>query len=380
VSPSSLRGTIIVAGSLAQKVPHGGHPWVLLHYLLGFQRLGWEVLFLDQLPAGVRASPAHCAAFRRVMDGFGLQGRWAIRDDASGAVAGLSRAEVLERVRRSALLLNVMGFLTWDEVLAVAPRRVFLDIDPGFPQMWRALGLADPFAGHDDFVTIGERIGEPGCTVPTCGLRWLTSPPPVVLKQWPVATAPAERVTSVATWRGSYGPVDYLGQRFGLRVHEFRAFTALPARSPLPLELALAIDPADRDDLRRLQSSGWRLVDPDDVAADPWSYREYIRRSAGEFMVAKNMYVRACSGWFSDRSVCYLASGRPVLAQDTGFVSRYPTGLGLVAFTTLPEAEEALKEIAAQPAKHRRAARELAEEFFDSDRVLGRLLSKLGVA
>jgi hypothetical protein len=374
------RRTIVVAGSLAQKPGQGGHAWVFLQYLLGFRRLGFEVTFVDQLPAGAENRDAAVAWMGRVMHGFGLDGHWSLLDDAGRNVAGLSVAEVVVRTRRSAFLVNVMGFLRCEEVLAVAPRRVFLDIDPGFPQMWQALGLADVFAGHDDFVTIGENIGRPGCHVPTCDRAWITTPQPVVLEEWPSRSESGTALTSVATWRGAYGPVEYEGRSYGLRAHELRRFAALPGASSVPLNLALSIHPADEADRALLESSGWTLLDPAIVAADPWVYRDFIQGSAGELMVAKNMYVQARSGWISDRSICYLSTGRPVVAQDTGLASRYPTGCGLLTFTTFDEAVDAIEQVAAEPAKHGRAARELAEAYFDSDIVLGRLLSELDAA
>ena len=373
-------GTVVVAGSLAQKPRHGGHTWVFLQYLLGFRRLGWDVLFVDRLPPGF-ADPAGAVAWLdRVMTGFGLDGCWSVLDASGEESAGLPLDEVVARTTRAALLINVMGYLTDERVLGAAPRRVFLDIDPGFPQMWHALGLADLFAGHDDLVTIGENIGDPTCHIPTCGLPWVTTSQPVVLDQWPAHPARGRAVTSVATWRGAYGPVEYEGQSYGLRAHELRRFADLPASSPLPLHLALDIHPADHADRERLEASGWTLVDPATVAADPWSYRRFIQDSAAELMVAKNMYVRAHSGWLSDRSLCYLSSGRPVVAQDTGFTGRYPSGLGLLAFSDFDEAAEALRAVAEEPGKHGVAARELAEAYFDSDLVLSRLLAKLGIA
>lgn len=377
MSPS--RDTIVVAGSLAQKPRHGGHAWVFLQYLLGFKRLGWDVLFVDQLPAdGDRR--AATIWLDRLMRDFDLEGSWALFDHTGRESAGVPAATVVERTRRSALLLNIMGFLSVGSVLAAAPRRVFLDIDPGFPQMWRALELADVFAGHDRFVTIGENIGRPGCPIPTCGLEWTTTPQPVVLDQWPVAAISGGAVTSVATWRGAYAPVQYDGESYGLRAHEMRRFAPLASQSPLPLHVALDIHPADHADRELLASNGWVLLPPESVASDPWAYRRFIQASRAELMIAKNMYVRARSGWLSDRSLCYLASGRPVVAQDTGFTSNYPTGLGLLAFADVDEAQAALAEVAAEPAKHAQAAREMVEAWFDSDLVLGRLLAALGVA
>ena len=365
-----MRPSIIVAGSVAQKPRHGGHTWVFLQYLLGFPRLGYDVLFLD------RATPdADFGFVARVMDAFGLRDSYAVLGDG-----GLSRADVLRRVRRSALLLNVMGFVDDDEILDAAPLSVFLDIDPGFPQMWHELGLHDAFAGHDAFVTIAENIGRPGCEIPTCGRDWLTTAQPVVLEQWPRATNGQGRFTSVASWRGRNGPVEYDGKTYGLRVHEFRKFVALPRRTGRPFELALDIHPGERRDLALLTENAWSLVDPGAVAGDPWTYRRYVAGSAAEFGVAKQMYVETRSGWLSDRTLCYLASGKPVVVEDTGLNHLYPTDAGLLTFSTLDEAEAAVEEVAGDYERHARAARALAEERFDSDRVLGRLLADLGVA
>ena len=271
-----------------------------------------------------------------------------------------------------------MGFLTDEELLGAARRRVFLDTDPGFPQMWHDLGLADVFAGHDAHVTIGERIGEPDCEIPTCGLDWITTPQPVVLDAWPRASAPPRRpFTSVASWRGAYGPVDYAGKRYGLRVHEFRRFARLP-RADRPRVRAGARDPrAEAPDLALLRDTGWSLVDPADVATTPDGYRAFIAESTAELMIAKGMYVQSRSGWFSERSICYLASGRPVVAQDTGLGDLYPLGCGLLAFDTLDQAAACVESIACGYARHAAAARAIAEDRFDSDKVLARLLERL---
>jgi hypothetical protein len=381
--------TILIAGALAQKPHHGGHTWVILQYLLGFRRLGWDVLFLDQLDpamcvdtAGRPCSFAQSANLRYtldVMDRFGLGDAFALIYNRGERWAGLPRQGVLERVKESALLLNIMGFLSDEEILDCAPRRVFLDIDPGFGQMWRDLGLHDLFSGYSDYVTIGENIGQPGCSIPTCGFEWITTRPPIVLDEWPLAESTGERFTSVASWRGAYGPLVYRGQTYSLRAHEFRRFAQVPRLSGRPFELALDMYPAEVSDLALLTTNGWALVDPKEVAGDPWAYREYIRDSRAEFMVAKNMYVQTNSGWFSDRSACYLASGKPVLAQDTGMHEHYPTDAGLLTFSTLDEALSGVEELSGNYARHARAARAIAEEYFDSDKVLGQLLSKLGV-
>jgi hypothetical protein len=229
-------------------------------------------------------------------------------------------------------------------------------------------------------VTIGERIGAPDCTVPTCGLDWITTPQPVVLEEWPV-TDPPERgpFTSVASWRGPFAPIEYEGVTYGLRVHEFRRFAELPRRSAERFEIALDIHEAETPDLELLEENGWDLADPAVEAADPWAYRNYVQRSKAELMIAKGMYVASRSGWVSDRSICYLASGRPVVAQETGFSELYPSGSGLLAFSDLDGAASAVESVAADYGRHARAARDLAAEHFDSDKVLRRLLEKLGI-
>ncbi len=379
--PSMTRDTIVVAGALAQKPRHGGHAWVLLQYLLGFKRLGWEVLFLDHVADATDTSAA-VAAFVRVMHDFGLAGEFALFVDGTTETIGLSRARALDRVRQSALLLNVMGFLKDSEILAQARRRVFLDIDPGFPQMWRELGLHDAFTGHDALVTIGQNIGRADCAIPTCGLDWITTVQPVVLDYWPaVEPRSSGAFTSVVTWRGANAPVEYADTTYGLRVHEFRKFAALPCLTGFRFELALDIHPTEIADLDLLRRGKWMLVDPAAVAGDPQAYQAFIRASTAEVMIAKHMYVATNSGWFSDRSICYLASGKPVLAQDTALAGLFPLGAGgLVTFRTLEEACAGAVAITADYVHHARAARDLAEVYFDSDIVLRNLLAKLGVA
>jgi hypothetical protein len=247
--------------------------------------------------------------------------------------------------------------------------------------MWQALGLADVFTGHDAWVTIAENMGRPGCKIPTCGLDWLTTRQPVFLEAWADGAGDSRAAfSSVGAWRGPYAPVEFEGVTYGLRVHEFRRFVELPKLTGRRFELAFAIDSEEERDLELLHEHGWQLVDPDAVACDPDRYRSYLHRSAAELMVARGMYVQTRSGWFSERSSCYLAGGRPVLAQDTGLDGLYPLGEGLIAFSTVDEAVAGVEEISAHYEHHARAARELAEAYFDSGAVLTRLLGKLGVS
>lgn len=372
---------VAVAGSLAQRPDRGGHAWVFLQYLLGFRQLGCEVLFLDRLseemlPAGEGWPPqAEVGWLREVMGAHGLDGDYCLLLDGaeSRESVGLSREEAAARLRSSTVLLDVMGFLGDEDLLAAAPRRVFLDIDPGFPQMWQELGLHRSFGDHDAYATVGLRVGKEGSRVPTCGVEWVPTPQPVVLEEWP-ATPPGRAYTSVATWRGPFEPIDFEGERYGLRAHQMRRFAELPAASGAPLELALEIDPADEADAELLRQGGWSLVSPATVAGTTADYRRYLQGSRGEVGVAKDLYVRSRGGWLSDRSLCYLASGKPVLAQATGFELEVETGAGLIAFDSPADAAAALAEVEGDYDRHSRAARELAVERFDSDRVLTALL------
>ena len=384
-----MKGTIVIAGSIVQKPCQGGHTWVFLQYLLGFKKLGWDVLFLDQVDSSkcLNADGEVCAFeqsvnfeyFARVMKGFGLADSYAIVTPGE-TFFGLQRAVVFERLSRSAMLLNVMGFLRDPDVLGRVSNRVFLDIDPGFGQMWQALDLCQMFAGHDHYVTIGENIGKPDCSIPECGLKWITTKQPVVLDFWSnAAPAGGGSFSSIASWRGAYHPIEFRGKTYGLRAHEFRKFAGVPAATAESFDLALDIHPADSVDRARLEHGGWRLVDPRVAARDPDSYRSFIHRSRAEFMIAKNMYVETNSGWFSDRSICYLASGKPVLAQNTGLEGLYPAGKGLLTFRTFQEAVAAVAAIRSDYEDHSRAARGLAAEFFDSSKVLTRLLEKVNV-
>ena len=385
-----MKPRIVIAGSLAQKPRQGGHTWQFLNYLLGFKQLGWDVLFVD------RIEPAMCVGasgeavkfedsvnleyFIRIMRGFGLEDHFSLIYNKGEQVIGIPRAELIERTRTAAAVINVMGFLDDEEILAAAQRRVFLDTDPGFGQMWCDLGLANLFTGHDDYVTIAENIGQPECSIPTCGLNWIPWRQPIVLSEWPALSGSGIAFTSIGSWRGPYAPVEHRGTTYGLRVHEFRKFAALPRLAAGKFEVALDIASVETRDMDLLKSNGWSLAEPAEIAADPWVYREYIQRSAAEFMATKGMYVHTHSGWFSERSICYLASGRPVLAQDTGLGKLLPHGAGLLLFSTIEEAADGVAQILGNHAAHSRAARAIAEDCFRSDKVLGDLLRKLRIA
>ena len=363
--------TIAIAGSIAQRPGRPGHAWALLAYALGFRELGYEVVFIDRLDQGGDA-----VWLDRAMAVAGLRGRYAaLRPE--GEPVGLSRRALRRALGRAELLLNINGFLTDPELLATARRRVYLDLDPGFGQIWAAQGLADTFAGHDDFVSVGTNLGAADCTVPLLDREWIPTLPPVPLAHWP-AVAAGRGFTSVGSWRGPFAPLEHEGRTLGLRAHEFRRFAELPRSVGDRFEVALDFDPADGADRVRLERGGWRVVDPICTVGDFASYGNFVRDSAAEIAIAKQLYVATKGGWFSDRSAAYLASGKPVVAQDTGFGAALPTGVGLLSFADPDGAAAAVEEVAAEPRRHARAARRLAEEHLDARRVMDRLLDRLG--
>jgi hypothetical protein len=370
--------SIVIGAALAHRAGYGGHAWALLQYVLGFQKLGFDVMVVDRLEPGMVADGQEDAALahlRGLLEPEGVQ--FCVLGAEGQQIAGLTRAEALEKMRSARFLLNIMGFIQDQELLAEVPRRVFLDIDPGFGQLWKELGLADIFEGHDAFVTVGRNVGTDGCGVPTCGLSWVTIPHPVVLDRCPVVDGGSD-FTSIGSWRGPYDAIDYEGRKLALRAHEFRKLVALPTRVETRFRVALEIDPSDETDLALLRESGWVLVDPRGVASDPLSYLRFVQGSLAELTVAKGIYVELRTGWLGDRTVCYLASGKPALVQDTGLGDHYPLGEGLLAFSTLAEAVEGADRILADSQRHARAARHLAETQFDSNLVLARLVEEVG--
>jgi len=344
---------IAIGAALASRASDGGHLWAIAQWAKGFEELGYAVVVLErELP------PALGPLLRRVL---------------GESVRVCATEDFHAREEEPVALFNFMGYVAPE--LVGAARSVFVDIDPGYPQMWWELGLADMFEGHDSFVTVGLNVGGEA-SIPECGKAWVTTVPPVSTTAWP-AVAGGRRYTTVATWRNAYGTVTYAGRTYGSRVHEFRQYLGLPRHVDVDLELALRIDPAEVADLEALRANGWPLVDPDHVAGTPTAYRRYVQSSRAELCIAQNMYVGTRSGWLSDRSACYLASGKPVLAQDTGFAEHVGAGEGLIAFATLAELVAGIEAIEADYEHHSAAARSLAVDCFDARKVVARLVSDL---
>jgi hypothetical protein len=371
--------TVVVAGALANKPGQAGEAWVKLSWIRGLQRLGIDVWFVEQLDAAMAEDERAPAWFRSVMGQFELTERSALLVGEEPLV-GPALGELLS-VAAEATLVNISGHLTVPRLFGAFRRRVLVDIDPGFTQFWHEAGLEGAnVEGHDVYFTIGELIGTDDCPIPTAGIDWIPVRQPVVLDDWPFAEAgDPDRFTTVATWRGPYGPVEIGGRTYGLKVHEFRKFIELPRRSAGRFEIALDIHPGDERDLAALREHGWSVVDPRRVAGDPDALRSYVQGSGAEFSAAQGMYVDTACGWFSDRTVRYLASGKPAVVQETGFSRLLPVGTGLIGFRTLDEAVDAVAEVDARYTEHAAAARRIAEEHFDSQRVLPRFCEQAGI-
>jgi hypothetical protein len=363
---------ILISGMVAGDPGQGGATWAVLQYVRGLERLGHKVVLVEPVEEFT-----HDVV--RYFRGLGLD-QAALLVRGSDRTEGLSYEELVRFAGDADLLVNVSGMLRDPELIEPIGARVYLDLDPAFNQLWHAVeGIDVGFAGHTHFVTVGQAIAGAVSPVPTCGLKWIGTLPPVVLSAWPRAhELEHDALTTVGNWRG-YGSIEYDGVLYGQKVHSLRRLVELPARTSERFLLALAIHADEARDLRELDTHGWQLVDPTTVAGNPEAYARFVRGSKGEFGLAKSGYVVSRCGWFSDRSACYLASGRPVIAQDTGFGEFLPTATGLFAFEDVEGALDAIDQVNADYPRHAAGARALAEEHLDSDKVLGALLQQVGV-
>jgi hypothetical protein len=383
---------LIVLGAMGRH-PLGGQTWLHLNWLRGLASLGHDVHYVEDQASWpydpVRLTRTEdCAYARRhiatCMERIGLPDRWALRvTGLEGACWGRSSADLDELYRSCDALLNVSATDLGEPQLA-APFRVYVQTDPVVSELQLANGdeyTRRAFDAHDVIASYGENYGAPDCDVPLNGIRYAKTRQPVDLELWPFAYEPASRFfTTIGNYRQEGWDVEYEGEIYSWsKHHEWERFIDLPAHTDQPFELAMM--PTDEGDLRRLEGQGWGLVDPFEMSLDVFgTYPAFIRGSRAEFTVAKAQNTKLRSGWFSERGACYLASGKPVVAQDTGFGKILPTGEGLFAFTTLEEAASAIDAINADYKGHCAAARAIAEEFFEAGAVAGRLLGEVGLA
>jgi len=382
---ASSRLKIIVLGYVVRG-PIGGMAWHHLQYVLGLKSLGHDVLFLEDsgdYPScynpsthEVGTNPDYGLRFaERAFARLDLTACWAYHDAHLQRWHGPAMERIANFCDEADVLLNVSGVNPLHGALQEIPIRVLIDTDPVFTQVRHLLDrdAHERAAQHNVFFSFGELIELGESMVPDDGFHWQATRQPVVLDAWPVDDGPlAGPFTTVMQW-DSYPATEFDGRRFGMKSESFHFVSDLPARVAVPLEIALGGRSAPRCELER---GGWRLVDPLAVTRDPWTYQKYLRNSRGEFSVAKHGYVAGRSGWFSERSACYLASGRPAVVQDTGFSRHLPCGEGLWAFTDAETAIESLNQVNVDYRSQCRVARDMATQYFDSAKVLASLLER----
>ena len=377
---------IIVTGLVGQ-YPFGGVIWDYLQYLLGFRALGHEVLYLEDSgawpydpEAGTVTDDCSFAlrSLKKIFADFGIPDAWVYRNGADGKFHGAGEARARDWLRHGDLLVNVSsaGWLR-DYDLRVG-HRMFIDGDPMFCQIGLLDGSDPLYAGrlrdHDSHFTFGLSVGTTGCPVPTDGITWKPTVQPVAMDHWPQSPPPPKAPwTTVMNW-ASYRPKIWEGRPYGQKDLEFEKFLNLPALTPAKLRIAMGLGVDGKRPAERLRNLGWDLVEPQEVVPDHLTYREFLQSSVGEWSVAKHGYVAGQTGWFSCRSACYLALGRPVVVEETGWSRHLPAGKGALAFRDAAEAAEGIAQVSSDYPAHAQAARKMAVEFFEAKKVCQDLL------
>jgi hypothetical protein len=382
------KGKVIVFGILFW-FPLAGVTYQFLHYLLGLRRLGYDPYYIEDSgrwiydPVLNDLSPdatPNIKAVVPILEAYGFGDRWAFRGNyPRGKCYGLTEAQILQLYREADGFLNVTGAQELRDEHLACRRRIYVETDPVAAQIrvaQRDASTIETLAAHDTIFSYGGNFGSPDCRVPLEQFRWLPTCQPVALDLWdnPIASENGASLNTVATWQNAGKDLVYKGETYyWSKDREFMKFLKLPLRCNVPLELAVGVPKKLR---RVLEKNRWRILDPVRVSSDVERYRDYIRSSRGEFTVAKDQNIRLRSGWFSDRSACYLAASRPVLTQNTGFENYLPTGKGLFAFRTMEDILAAIDEIERDYAGNCRAAHEIAAQYFDAEKVLGSLMQR----
>ncbi len=388
------RKKIVVMGFMGG-CPIAGVVWAHLHYIVGLMRLGHEVTYIED-SARYPYNPvtyaqdedySYAASFlQKAAAQFGFEGRWSYcaRFLPGTPCAGLPKERIVELYRDADAILNVSGTQELNEDLLLSERLIYVETDPGVEQIkidQGATATIEYLRKHHALFTFGEDVGRENFPVPTHGFQWLPTRQPVVTDLWKTDAPPPPGAvfTSVANWNTSgKKDIEWRGERYlWSKSLEFLKFAAAPARAGEEFELATTIN--DGETRALLQENGWRFADPNPLSIDYDLYKKYLQESKGEFTVAKDQYVRLETGWFSDRTACYLACGRPAITQETGFTRHYGQQRGLFAFRTLDEIAEAVREINADYDAHCRAAYEVAAEYFEAEKVLQSLLERAGI-
>jgi hypothetical protein len=384
---------LVILGMMG-RCPFGGQSWLYLNWLRGLHRLGHEVWYVEDDtvwpydPERNSITDDCSYAVRHIancMKQAGMPDTWAFRPAyRTGECHGITSSKLDELYRTCDALLNVVGATDLRDEHLAARFRVYVECDPVIAELQLAKGdkhTLTAFANHQAIVTYGENFRSPDCSVPLNGRSYGKTRQPVDLDFWPMVYDPGARfITTIGNYRQVGNDVEYKGEIYHWsKHHEWEKFLDLPRRTAQPFELAMVVE--DAADRQRLESHGWNLAPSFRMSLDIFgAYQDYFRRSRAEFTVAKDMNVRLRSGWFSERDACYLACGKPVIAQDTGFGNILPRSEGLFPFTTTEEALAAIDQINSDYHRHCLAARAIAEEYFDAGKVAARLLADLGMA
>lgn len=383
---------IVVVGTLASN-PYAGMAWMHMQITAGLRRLGHDAYYFETTSAwpydpvrGTNVNDSEYALpyLKKVADSFDLGERWAYRRSYSDkAWFGLSRTKAENLLAEADAVLNVAGATRFAEEGLKIGRLVYFGTDPGHHEIAFRKGDANVrslIAEHDDYVTYGENIGSVDCAIPPLPNLRSKTRQPVLLHLWENGEPSSDVFTTVGNWKQAGRDIEFNANTYyWSKHHEFLKFVDLPQRIDQRIELATGLANLNTEERALLEKKGWRLVDAHPFTTDPWPYRDYVRSSRGEFTVAKDLNVRLRSGWFSERSACYLAAGRPVVTQDTGFGKFIPTGEGLFAFNTIEEIVSAFEAIHSDYPRQSRAASAIAQEFFGAERVLKKVVADLGL-
>ncbi len=385
------KGKIVVL-HLAARYPFAGVIWQLLHHLIGFRALGLDVYYIEDHGAYVydptiestTADPSrNLKVVGGVLERYGFGGRWAFYDSVRREYLGMPREECMTLFREADAVVNLCGATEPREEHEQTRCLVYLETDPGVHQLElsRKIPTAVAFAkSHKLNFTYGYNIGAPDCLLPAAGLKWHPTRPPVLLDEWHPGIGPAapRAFTTVGTWQNNGSDMEIAGETYYWSKHlNFRKVLEVAARAGQPIELATNLSAGP--DYERALAGGFTISPAVPMSLDVDDYRAYVSSSRGEFTVAKDIYVRPRTGWFSDRTVCYLAAGRPVVTQRTGFEKYIPTGAGLLGFDTDDEAVEAIRTINSDYPHHARAAREVAAGYFDAAKLLDEIAEAAGI-
>jgi len=379
---------IIVGGVVSLPPFSAGIAWDWIQYSVGLRELGHDVYFVEEVmpewcfdndgQSCDFLKSANRELFRAIMERFGFWEKACQVFNHGEATCGLPFSSFIAETKDAELLINMSGHVTTEAILGNVNRRVYVDQDPVYTQLWHSeYGKDLNFGKHDVFFTVGLNIGTPHTDIPDCGVTWHHVLPPVALEYWAHEfDATCTRFSTIASWSG-FNDLSYRGEWYKSKYAEFQRFAALPTEVDQPLEVILKAYQEHDDGIRLLKTNGWVISEPDQVG-DLSGYQQFIARSRAEIGIAQNAYVKGRSGWFSDRAAHYLASGKPALCQSTGFERCLPTGRGLLSFSNMDEAVAGIEAINANYSLHCRSAREFAEEYLGYRKVLPKMLETCG--